>query len=93
MKRIFAGFSIVVATIATPAWAASQTVTLSVPDMNCSVCPITVKKALTKEDGVNKVEASLEKKQAIVTFDDNKTKIETLTKAVQNAGFPATVRK
>ena len=28
-------------------WAASQTVTLSVPDMTCAACPITVKLALT----------------------------------------------
>ena len=34
--------------LATPAWAVPKTVTLSVPTMDCPVCPITVKKALTK---------------------------------------------
>ena len=92
MNRIFAALSIVAA-VAMPAWAATQTATLSVPDMCCSTCPITVKKALTKVDGVTKVEASLEKKQAVVTFDDTRTKIETLTKATENAGFPSTVKK
>ena len=36
------------AAFASPLWAATQTVTLSVPGMNCATCPITVKKALTK---------------------------------------------
>ena len=92
MNRIFAALSIVAA-VAMPAWAATQTATLSVPDMSCSTCPITVKKALTKVDGVTKVEVSLEKKKAVVTFDDTRTKIETLTKATENAGFPSTVKK
>ncbi|GAC1432909.1 MAG: hypothetical protein NVS1B11_00030 [Terriglobales bacterium] len=55
------------------AWAASKTVTLKVPGMTCPTCPITVKKALNKIDGVSKVEVRYEKKQALVTFDDAKT--------------------
>ncbi|EKH5750464.1 cation transporter, partial [Pseudomonas aeruginosa] len=39
------------AALSTPAWAATKTVTLSVPGMTCAACPITVKKALTKVDG------------------------------------------
>ena len=42
------------AAFASPLWAAPQTVTLSVPGMNCATCPITVKKALTKVSGVSK---------------------------------------
>ena len=36
------------------AWAKPQTVTLDLPTMNCAMCPITVKKALTKVDGVSR---------------------------------------
>lgn len=74
-------------------WAASQTVVLSVPDMTCSACPITVKAALSKVAGVSKVEVSFEKLEAVVTFDDAKTNIEALTKATANAGYPSTVKR
>lgn len=78
-------------TLITPAWAATQTVTLAVPGMTCAACPITVKKALTKVEGVQKVEVSYEKLAAVVTFDDAKTTVEALTQATQNAGYPSSV--
>lgn len=80
------------ATVATPVWAATKTVTLSVPGMTCAVCPITVKKALTKVDGVRTVEVSFEKRQAIVTFDDAKTRVQTLIQATTDAGYPSSVK-
>lgn len=75
--------------LAAPAWAASKTVTLNVPGMTCPVCPITVKKALNKVNGVSKVEVSYEKKEARVTFDDAKTDTKALVKATTDAGFPS----
>lgn len=81
------------AALSAPAWAATKTVTLSVPGMTCAACPITVKKALTKVDGVQKAEVSFETREAVVTFDDAKTNAEALTKATENAGYPATVKQ
>ena len=75
-----------------PAFAEPKTVTLSVPGMNCDLCPITIKKAISKVPGVASVEASYEKRQAVVTFDDAKTTVEALTKATANAGYPSTVK-
>ena len=74
------------------AMATVQTVTLNVPGMTCSSCPITVKKALTKVDGVQQVKASFEKREAVVTFDDAKTSVEKLSLATTNAGYPATLK-
>lgn len=79
--------------IATPAWAAIQTITLGVPGMTCAACPITVKMALTKVDGVIKTEVSYENREAIVTFDDAKTSIEALSKTSENAGYPASLKE
>ena len=79
------------AAFASPLWAATQTVTLSVPGMNCATCPITVKKALTQVSGVNKTEISLDKREAKVSFDDAKTNVEALTRATKDAGYPSTV--
>lgn len=78
--------------LASPAWAASKSVTLAVPGMTCAACPITVKKALTKVTGVSKVDVDLDKLQAVVTFDDAKTSVAALTKATTDAGYPSTVK-
>lgn len=73
------------------AWAAPQTVTLAVPSMYCPVCPITVKKALTKVAGVGQVDVNYDKRQAKVTFDDAKTSVDALLDATEDAGYPATL--
>ena len=70
-------------------WAANKTVTLSVPGMYCATCPITVKKALSRVPGVNKIVVNLEKRQVIVSFDDTKADVEALTWATQEAGYPS----
>lgn len=89
MKKLVA--LVVLAASTSPLWAATQSVTLSVPDMNCAACPITVKKALTKVSGVSKVDVSLDRREAKVTFDDAKSNVETLTRATKDAGYPSTV--
>ncbi|WP_137803331.1 mercury resistance system periplasmic binding protein MerP [Caulobacter sp. 3R27C2-B] len=79
--------------LGTPAWAATKTVTLSVPGMTCAACPITVKTALSKVAGVEKAQVSFEKREAVVTFDDTKTTVGALTKATEGAGYPSTVKR
>ncbi len=74
------------------AFAANATVTLDVPGMNCITCPITVKTALMKVAGVQKVNADFEKREAVVAFDDSKTSVEKLTRATTDAGYPSTVK-
>ena len=71
------------------AFAAVKTATLSVSGMTCELCPITVRKAISKVPGVSKVEVSYDTKQAVVTFDDAKTTVDALTKATADAGYPS----
>ncbi len=86
------GFTaVILAAFVAPAWSATKTVTLSVPGMNCATCPITVKKALGKVEGVTKTEVNLEKRAAVVTFDDVRTNLESLTRATGEAGYPSTL--
>lgn len=93
MLKTIRTFALVCAAgLSSMAMAAIQTVTLDVPGMTCSSCPITVKIALSKVDGVQKVKASFEKREAVVTFDDQKTSVEKLSLASANAGFPATLK-
>jgi len=80
------------AVLVTPVLAAQQTVTLAVPGMSCAACPITVKKALSKVEGVDKAEVDYDKRQATVTFDDAKTDVAKLTRATVDAGYPSSVK-
>ena len=72
--------------------AADQTITLDVPGMTCSSCPVTVKKALMKVDGVQQVKTNLDKKEAVVTFDNARTSAAKLSVASGDAGYPVTVK-
>ncbi|MGQ0835866.1 MAG: mercury resistance system periplasmic binding protein MerP [Gammaproteobacteria bacterium] len=92
MNKLLASF-VLAGVIAAPAWASTQTVTLSVPGMTCAACPITVKQALSKVDGVTKTDVSFERREAVVTFDDAKTNVQALTEATKNAGYPSTAVK
>lgn len=78
-------------TLTMPAWAAPETVTLSVPGMDCPVCPITVKKALANVPGVSRAEVDFDKRQAIVSFDNAKTNADALMRATREAGYPSTL--
>ena len=96
MKRnsaLLASTALLALAVCASARADDKTVTLSVPGMFCEMCPATVSKALKKVNGVEKVAASFETKEAVVTFDDAKTDIDTLRKATANAGYPSTVKR
>ncbi|MES2188484.1 MAG: mercury resistance system periplasmic binding protein MerP [Pseudomonadota bacterium] len=73
------------------ATAAPKTVTLAIPSMDCPVCPVTVKKALSQVPGVIQANVNFDKRQAIVRFDDARTNAAALTESTKNAGYPSTV--
>ncbi len=73
--------------------AAEQSVLLSVPGMNCSVCPITIKKSLQQVAGVKAVNVSYESKTAEVAFDDKLTDIKSLLKATENVGYSSYLKE
>lgn len=85
--------AVILAALVAPAWSATKTVALSVPGMNCAACPITVKKALAMVEGVAKVDANLEKREAVVTFDDSKAEVGQFTRATTEAGYPSTAKE
>jgi len=92
MKKLLTTLALA-ATFVAPVWAATQTVTLAVPGMTCATCPITIKKALSKVDGVSKTEVDFATKLAVVTFDDAKTNVQALSKATTDAGYPSELKK
>ncbi len=92
MRKFFllAGFALALTANAVSADnAATKTVTLAVDNMTCSACPITVRQALEKVPGVSKAKVDLEHHTATVTYDPTKTKVEALTSATTDAGYPS----
>ncbi len=79
--------------LSTQAFAAQPvTIKLDVDKMTCGMCPLTVKKALRKIDGVSDVSAKYEgdgKGWATVTYDPDKASVEDLTFATEMAGYPS----
>jgi mercuric ion binding protein len=59
--------------------------------MTCATCPITVKKALTRIDGVIAFQSNLARREAVVVFDDARVKVDILTRATREAGFPSSI--
>ena len=57
--------------------------------MDCPVCPITVKKTLTKVSGVTQAKVYFDKRQVTVTFNDARTDVQALTLATKNVGYPS----
>jgi len=74
------------------ALAGEKTVTLTVQNMYCSACPITVKSSLEAVPGVAKAVVSYENKTAVVTFDDARTGVPALISATTNAGYPSALK-
>lgn len=71
---------------------ADETVTFDVEQMTCATCPIAVRKAMQRVDGVTDVKVSLDNMAAVVTFDPSVTTPAEIGKASTDVGFPATIR-
>ena len=76
--------------LASPAYTAEQTVTMKIDKMTCALCPLTVRKAMERVDGVQDVSVDYDNKTAIITFDDTKTTAATIAQASTDVGDPAT---
>ncbi len=90
MKHILGVAAVAMTLIsASGALAGERTVTLAVDNLFCVTCPYIVKQTLARIDGVSAVEVSYREQTAVVTFDDDKTDVATLTTATGEAGFPS----
>lgn len=89
---IQATVSAVLAVAVSPAWSATREVRLSVPGMTCAACPITVRKALSRVEGVSRVDVDYAQQEAVVTFDDSRTDARALTEATRDAGYPSIMK-
>ena len=68
-----------------------QTTVLDVQNMTCSMCSITINKALKNVPGVIETKVDYDHKTATVKYDSDKTNASALVKATTNAGFPSSL--
>ncbi len=68
-----------------------QEASFTVDKMTCAICPITVRKAMQRVDGVKEVTVDIDTKTATVLFDSNLTDAKQIGDASTNVGFPATI--
>ena len=64
----------------------TQEVTLKVDGMTCNMCPLTIKTALRKLDGVVDAEVSFKDKEAKVVYEEGEVTVDEIVKAIENAG-------
>lgn len=83
---------VVFAQSATTAAAALTEVSFDVPDMTCALCPVTVKAAMSKVEGVQSVEVDFDARRATVIFDAALTDAAAIAEASAQAGYPAHVK-
>ncbi len=69
-----------------------DTVSFSVEKMTCATCPIAVRKAMERVEGVKEVTVDFDSKTAVVTYDAGMTDATAFGAASTDVGFPATVR-
>lgn len=78
---------LIIATASINAFAATKKSVIRVDGMTCNKCTGSVEKALKATPGVEKVEVSLERKEAVVEYDDEKVTEAKLREVITATGF------
>lgn len=89
MKAFFIAGTLITMPMAT--LADQQIITLKVDGIGCPGCLYSVKRALTRVEGVISARVT-PAREAVVTFDDAVTNFEALIQATADAGFPSELK-
>ncbi|MBW2064486.1 MAG: heavy-metal-associated domain-containing protein [Deltaproteobacteria bacterium] len=65
-----------------------ETKTLSVPNISCGHCVMTIKRELEELEGISKVEGDPDKKEITVTWEDPAT-FEKIKTTLKEINYPA----
>ncbi|MDK2893158.1 copper ion binding protein [Methanohalophilus sp.] len=66
-----------------------EKIEIKVKGMSCGHCKMAVEKALMAVEGVESASVDLEKGKADITYDPSKASVESMKKAVVDAGYQA----
>ncbi len=67
--------------------------TYAIEGMHCGSCSMGIEMFLSNTDGVASAKVSYDTKKGEVEYDETKIKDEDVIKAIEEAGFKATVEK
>jgi mercuric transport protein len=84
---------VMIALTSVGALAVTKRATIRVEGMKCAKCSGSVEKVLKATAGVEKVEVNLERKEAVVEYDDAKVTEAKLREVINGAGFKAVEEK
>jgi mercuric ion binding protein len=62
----------------------------TVENMTCAACPITVRKAMSRVEGVQVVNIDFDSKTVTAIYDPGIADVTTISEASASVGFPAT---
>jgi len=82
-------FALATIVMASPLFAAEQTVKFDVPGMYCASCPFIVEAAMGEVEGVISVTADSSTRTAVVVYDDAITTLNDIADASAFAGYEA----
>ena len=68
---------------------ALETVTISVPTVQCEECKYRIEKYLTREDGITVAKVDYKKKTVKVTYYWDRNTVENIKTAIANIGYDA----
>ena len=93
-QTLFLTLTMSCAFFASIAWSESDkgnltTQSFNVENMTCGTCPISVKTAMSRVEGVKTVDVNFETKIATVVYDPKRTNAELIAQASSSIGFPA----
>lgn len=92
MKKLFASgmaMALLVTLSAISISAAPRTSTIRIDGMRCTKCSGSVAKALKATAGVESVEINVEKKEAVIQYDDEKVTEAKLREVINSTGYNA----
>ena len=62
-------------------------INLKIEGMHCTGCSTRLEKVLNNLEGVETAKVSLEEKKATIKYNEEKTNIENIKEAIEDAGF------
>lgn len=95
-KKQFAAtfiFTLVLAFGTISALAASKTTKIRVEGLHCKMCSAAVTKALKATNGVEDVQVSFDKGEAVVKYDDQRVTEAKIREVINSTGFKAVEEK
>jgi mercuric ion binding protein len=96
MKAYFLFFPVVIAVlfmVPVNGSTAEQQVVIDIQGMTCELCPIAIKKSLSRVEGVKNVKISFKEKTGWVTVNETVTDQELLEAITKPGDFSGTIRE